>query len=92
MWPFKKDEIVKKTPPIRPGEKFKYLGIEMICTRDWYKDFDAVVADYVDERGTLKTWIFFPCDWDALKTELAANNEVRGGASSPSQRNEVERS
>jgi hypothetical protein len=74
MWPFHKEENVRQTyPPLKPGDKFKYLGIEMICTRNWYDIFDAVVAEYVNAHGEIKTLVFFPCDWIALNAELSAN-------------------
>ena len=75
MWPFKKNEPKPSQPEIKPpvaiGERFKYLGIEMVCARHWEFDtpFPVVCAEYVNKNGEIKYARFPPCDWSVLEAE-----------------------
>ena len=75
MWLFTKKEPNTKepepTPPVAIGERFKYLGVEMVCCRHWIwpYDFKVVVAEYVTKRGEIKQVVFCPVDWASLEAE-----------------------
>lgn len=84
MWPFtitKKTEEpkIKIEPPIGIGERFKYLGIDMICSRhsSYPSEHPVIVADYVNKNGVLKQWAFHPCDWVALNAERVRSTELK---------------
>lgn len=86
MWLFKKEKIPPITPPIKVGERFIYLGIEMLCTRhfDFPYEFQVVKAEYVNTMGEIKYAVFPPCDWEVLRLEQetsAKNNRHRQPAS-----------
>ena len=69
---FFKEPKPKPKPPVDVGKRFKYLGIEMVCTRHWDYDttFPVVVAEYVNKHGEIQHAKFPPCDWLALEAEL----------------------
>lgn len=74
MWPFKANRKKKEPelkPPVAVGERFKYLGITMVCSRHWEfpYDFPVVVAEYVNKSGEIKHATFCPTDWRSLKSE-----------------------
>lgn len=79
MWPFSKKEQntedQEMKPPVAIGERFKYLGVEMVCSRHCFYPytFDVVVAEYVNFIGEIKEVVFTPADWDALNSELKRN-------------------
>ena len=87
MWPFSKKEMkerpVPDPPPVKIGERFRYLGVEMICSRHWAfpYDFPVIVAEYVTALGEIKQLTFCPVDWTALKAELSANAALTGARS-----------
>lgn len=75
MWPFNQKETKLEEPEMKPpvalGERFKYLGVEMVCCRHWLMDYDfqVVVAEYVTKRGEIKQVVFSPTDWASLEAE-----------------------
>ena len=83
MWPFakkepkpkkpkpKKPEIKPTGPPYAIGDRFQYLGVEMVCCRDliWPWEFRVVVGQYVTKNGEIKEEVFWPCDFDLLESE-----------------------
>ena len=78
MWPFKKkreqeeQEEQEETPPVAIGERFRYLGVEMVCSRHriYPYTFTVVVADYVTNTGNIEQAVFCPVDWISLVAEL----------------------
>ena len=64
-------------PPVEIGQRFKYLGVQMVCTRHWIFELNVpvVVADYVDKHGVLREAKFNPIDFDALKAELSCEKK-----------------
>ena len=70
MWPFMKKEP-KLKPPFEVGERFKYIGVEMLCCRHIHEpyDFKVVVAEYVTNLGEIKQIVFCPIDWASLEAE-----------------------
>ena len=78
MWLFRnKEPEPELKPPVQVGQRFKYLGVEMLCTRHGHFDipFPVVVADYVSNLGKIETSIFYPCDWPSLESELSKENK-----------------
>lgn len=81
MWPFRnnapKTQEQPLVPPIAIGQRFKYLGVDMICIRHWEfgTPFNVIMAGYVNKHGEIKREIFYPCDWRALESELAKENK-----------------
>jgi hypothetical protein len=77
MWPFSKrilkPEQPSRKPPVAIGERFKYLGIEMVCSRHWEWPYECpvVVGEYVTSIGRIERAIFCPVDWIALEAERA---------------------
>ena len=75
MWPFRKPAPREpdRKPPIEIGERFKYLGVDMVCSRHYawmgMGVMNAVVAEYVTHLGEIKQITFFPVNWDALEAE-----------------------
>jgi hypothetical protein len=75
MWPFAKKEPKPKEPELKPpvaiGERFKYLGVHMVCSRHYVFDmpFPVVLAEYVTKRGEIKQITFSPVDWPSLEAE-----------------------
>mgnify|MGYP001571273219 CR=1 FL=1 len=76
MWPFWHKKLGPKKPELKPpvsiGERFKYLGVDMICCRHfaWPYDCNIVAAEYVTNLGEIKQIVFTPSDWNSLKAEL----------------------
>ena len=71
-----------KMAHIKIGEKFKYLGKEMICIGDqelvgglggYY--YDCVKAHYINNNGDLKTCVLLPNEWHGIELP---NVEVSG--------------
>lgn len=62
--------------PVAIGNRFTYLGIEMLCTGHtlllppFGMPSDGIRAEYVDRDGVLRTAAFVPSDLQALKAEL----------------------
>ena len=78
MWPFTQKVAkprerlkLKITPPVAIGERFKYLGVEMVCCRHFAYgyEFQVVVAEYVTKHGEIRKIIFCPVDWACLEAE-----------------------
>ena len=74
MWPFKiTPREPKRKPPIAVGERFKYLGVDMVCSRhyDYVLEFPfpVIVAEYLSGHGEIKQVTFYPVDWTALEAE-----------------------
>jgi len=74
MWPFnrKSKQSEPDKLPVEIGKRFRYLGVDMICIRDFGYEYGypAVVAEYVNKFGEIKQATFYPCDWVALEAEL----------------------
>jgi len=76
-------EILVELPPVKTGERFKYLGVEMLCVRDWIfggleypSKRRGIVAQYRNEQGEICEQTFYPCDYAALKAEFGRSEEV----------------
>lgn len=75
MWRFTKKKPKPKEPELKPpvaiGDRFKYLGVNMVCCRHWScpYEFPVVVAEYVTKRGEIKQIVFGPADWASLEAE-----------------------
>lgn len=60
-------------PPVKIGERFFYLDVEMICVRHRcfeYEHVPVIWAHYFDAEGVLRETIFPPVDWKAIESEL----------------------
>ena len=75
-WPFRTKEP-ELNPPVTIGERFRYLGVEMICIRlsEFDYSFPVVIAQYIDTHGRIEEIRFPPCDWPALRAELTRGNK-----------------
>ena len=90
MWPFKKKEIVEQETERKKeqieaikdfrdiGEKFKYLGVEIIVTHHYsrsYHPYKGIIitpelsGDYVTANGELKKVCFSFSELGTLKSE-----------------------
>lgn len=82
MWPFRKKELetkpAREKPPVDIGERFVYLGVEMVCCRHWQWPYDGevVVAEYVTSLGEIKNVTFCPADWMCLEAERMRHERV----------------
>ena len=75
-----KKEEPRVEPPVKVGDKFTYLGVEMLCTANRAMEphmgsYPCVVAQYLDSRGILRQEIFLHGKWNAIKKEI----ERQGG-------------
>ena len=68
----KSEPSTERKPPVQIGDRFKYLGVDMVCTRHWMPeyDFSVVAASYVNGAGEVVSVIFPPADWTALEKEV----------------------
>ena len=77
FWHKKQQTSKYLTSPIAIGERFKFLGINMICIKhtEWPYKHPVIVAGYVTGNGELKQAIFGPGHWTALNAERARYEE-----------------
>ena len=70
IWPFKKHMEY----PVQIGQRFKYFGLEMICTGHYR---NHITFDYVGNDGILRHGRFFIDDWKIIEIELSRNRAFK---------------
>lgn len=79
MWFKSKPKPPEPALPVTTGERFKYLGVDMLCTGEdiiypGCGSMTCISAEYVDLLGRIQHIHFLPKDFDILKEEIRRGN------------------
>lgn len=77
MWFSRKVEEPRfeKPFPVEPGQRFRWLGVDMIVTATgvecrWEEWIRFVSVEYVNANGDIRCRRYYPVEWDALAAEI----------------------